>query len=289
MNKAIVLKSISGISTLKDLNSSNIFLAELKGSLLDKKIIIYPGDYVEYNNSESTKIITNVLNRKNFLNRPKIANIDYLIIVNSITEPKSSIRMINKYILFFQSQFIDNIVLYFTKFDLLKDDEIKDANNLLDHFKNDNYLCFSSNDYNEFLNFLNSKKSNIICFTGQSGVGKSTLLNMIDKKFNIRTNEISKALNSGKHTTTATNLLPYQNGYLVDTPGFSTVNLNTDKLLLANGYKDFRELSINCKFNNCLHKEEINCAIKSMVEKNIISKERYNDYLFFLNNISNKK
>ncbi|MGL4616961.1 MAG: ribosome small subunit-dependent GTPase A [Mycoplasmoidaceae bacterium] len=289
MNKAIVLKSISGISTLKDLNSSKIFLAELKGSLLNKKKIIYPGDYVEYINNESTKIITNVIDRKNFLNRPKIANIDYLIIVNSITEPKASIRMINKYILFFQSQFIDNIILYFTKFDLLKEDEIKDANKLLDHFKNDNYICYSSEEYNYFLDFLNSKKSNIICFTGQSGVGKSTLLNMIDKKFNIKTNEISKALNSGKHTTTATNLLAYENGYLVDTPGFSTVNLNVDKLILANGYKDFREASINCKFNNCLHKEENNCAIKSMVDRNIISKKRYDDYLFFLNNISNKK
>ncbi|MGL5591249.1 MAG: ribosome small subunit-dependent GTPase A [Mycoplasmoidaceae bacterium] len=289
MNKAIVLKSISGISTLKDLDNSNIFLAELKGSLLNKKTIIYPGDYVEYSNSESTKIITKIINRKNFLNRPKIANIDYLVIVNSITEPKSSIRMINKYILFFESQFIDNIVLYFTKFDLLKDTEIEEANKLVNHFKNDNYICFSSNEFNDFLDFLNTKKTNIICFTGQSGVGKSTLLNMIDKKFNIRTNEISKALNSGKHTTTATNLLPYENGYLVDTPGFSTVNLNMDKLILANGYKDFREASINCKFNNCLHKEETNCAIKSMVEKNIISKERYNDYLFFLNNISIKK
>ncbi|MGL5246401.1 MAG: ribosome small subunit-dependent GTPase A [Mycoplasmoidaceae bacterium] len=289
MNKAIVLKTISGISTLKDLDSSEIFLAELKGSLLNKKTIIYPGDYVEYSNSESTKIITSVINRKNFLNRPKIANIDYLVIVNSITEPKASIRMINKYILFFQSQFIDNIILYFTKFDLLKKNEIEDANKLVNHFKNDGFICFSSDKYNYFIDFLNNNDSNIICFSGQSGVGKSTLLNMIDKKFNIRTNEISKALNSGKHTTTATNLFAYEKGYLVDTPGFSTVNLNIDKVLLANGYKDFREASINCKFNNCLHKEESKCAIKSMVEKNIISKERYDDYLFFLNNISNKK
>lgn len=289
MAKAIVLKSISGISTLKDLENYQIFLAELKGSLLKEKTIIYPGDYVEYSDSQSTKIITNIINRKNFLNRPKIANIDYLVIVNSITEPKSSIRMINKYVLFFQSQFIDNIVLYFTKFDLLKNDEIEEAKKLVNHFKKDGFICFSSVKYSEFADFLNEQHGKVICFTGQSGVGKSTLLNLIDKKFNIRTNEISKALNSGKHTTTATNLLAHENGYLVDTPGFSSVSLDMDKLLLANAYKDFREASINCKFNNCLHKTEINCAIKDMVEKNIISKERYDDYLLFLNNISDKK
>ncbi|MGL4647457.1 MAG: ribosome small subunit-dependent GTPase A [Mycoplasmoidaceae bacterium] len=288
MNKALVLQSISGIAKIKNLKSKKIILAELKGKLLNEKINVLPGDYVDYFSEGEINIITNVLPRKNSLIRPRIANIDYLVIIQSFKEPELTITMINKYILYFQSQMIDDIILFFTKFDLLNEQEKLNALQIINHFRDDHFLVFTNNDIDDFMNFLNHKNEKIICFTGQSGVGKSTLLNKINHNFNIKTNEISKALNRGKHTTTATLLHEYNNLYLVDTPGFSSVNIDIDPLQLATGYRDFREYALKCKFNNCLHKTENDCEVKKMVDQNMISKERYDDYLSFLNSLKSK-
>ncbi len=282
MNKGIVLSFISGIAKLKDLNNSNEILAELKGNLLKDKTSVFPGDYVEYYSSNEVNIINNIIPRKNYLNRPKISNIDYLIIIQSFKEPNMTIRMINKYILYFQSKKIDNIILFFTKYDLLDEKEKLEANKTMDHFKKDGFIIFFSEELNSFLNFLKNLEKKIICFTGQSGVGKSTLLNKINNEFNIKTNIISKSLNRGKHTTTSTYLYESNKGFLVDTPGFSSINLELDKNEIAIGYTDFREYSLKCKFNNCLHESETNCEIKNKINEGKISKKRYEDYLFFL-------
>ena len=125
-------------------------------------------------------------------------------------------------------------------------------------------------------------KNNISVFTGQSGVGKSSLLNALDIHLNIDTNEISKALGRGKHTTRHVELIEMYDGYVADTPGFSSLELIMEPIDVAQSYHDFKELSSYCKFRGCLHDSEPHCKVKEAVENGEISKERYEHYLSFL-------
>ncbi|CRH69596.1 Putative ribosome biogenesis GTPase RsgA [Chlamydia trachomatis] len=95
----------------------------------------------------------------------------------------------------------------------------------------------------------------------------------------LRTQEISQALNRGKHTTTSSLMIPFNEGFVIDTPGFGSLDLNMTQLELANSFTDFRNNSVHCKFKNCLHTNEQNCFIKKMVDENKIYKQRYLDYL----------
>ena len=121
---------------------------------------------------------------------------------------------------------------------------------------------------------------------GQSGVGKSTLINLFDN-FKIKTDEISKALGRGKHTTRCSELLPVGNGYIADTPGFGTVDLDMDLVSLSQTFIEFFECK--CKFNPCLHLNEPQCSVKQKVDNKEILQSRYDNYLDFVKEIKSKK
>ena len=142
------------------------------------------------------------------------------------------------------------------------------------------YVSAQENQGIEEIKHLFKKKVTVI--TGQSGVGKSSLLNALDIHLNIETNEISKALGRGKHTTRHVELLKMYDGYVADTPGFSSLELTMEPIELAHSYHDFEELSQLCKFRGCLHDSEPYCAVKEAVTDERISQERYEDYLSFL-------
>ena len=125
-------------------------------------------------------------------------------------------------------------------------------------------------------------KDKVTVVTGQSGVGKSSLLNALDIHLQIDTNEISKALGRGKHTTRHVELIEMYGGYVADTPGFSSLELNIEPVDLAISYHDFHEFSKQCKFRGCLHESEPHCAVKNAVEQGKISSQRYEHYLMFL-------
>lgn len=280
--KAIVISIVSGNAFIKDIISNNKLIAKLKGNVRLKEFI-YAGDYVEYIYDGSTALITNVLERKNYIIRPKISNIDNLFIVQSIIEPKYNISQLFKYHTFFKMQGIKNIYFIMTKTDI-----IRNNNNDIDFLKNEYLLNIfdyrNQNDLKQIKEILSDK---INCFVGQSGVGKSTFLNFLVPELNIKTNEISKMLNRGKHTTTSTTLYEYQNGYIVDTPGFSTIDIHLTKEELAKIFFNFDELYQNCKFSNCLHKNEIKCNIKEKVnEGKILNKNIYDEYLKISENMN---
>lgn len=281
MSKAIVISINSGNFFISDLETKERYIAKLKGNIKDKNFI-YAGDVVEYSNDGSTILIVNLLKRKNNIIRPKIANIDNLFIIQSIVEPDYNISQLFKYHTFFKMQDIHNIFFIITKTDICKN-----SKEILNELKNKYLLnVFDSNNKNDIskLKKLFSKKIN--CFAGQSGVGKSTLLNKIVPDLNIRTNEISKILNRGKHTTTSTTLYEYNDGYIVDTPGFSTIDITISKEELAKIFYNFDELYDKCKFSNCLHKNEGNCYIKEEVKnKNILNEYIYDEYLKISNNL----
>ena len=137
---------------------------------------------------------------------------------------------------------------------------------------------------------LDELKDNVCVLTGQSGVGKSTLLNQFDSNLNIKTNEISQALGRGKHTTRHVELLSLGDGYLADTPGFGTVDFTgIDAYTLSQQFREFFEALPNCKYGQCLHINEPNCEVKRKIENNEILKSRYENYLLFVKEIQETK
>ncbi len=248
---------------------------------------ILVGDMVEYTKHDSEYIIEKILERKNWLIRPRAANVDYIFLVYSVKEPDYNSFLLNKFLAFYESRNIKNVIIYFSKMDLLSDDEKKEINIIINSYKNDGYIVFSNLEKEEKIDEIKQLfKDNMICFAGQSGVGKSTFINYLIPEINLRTQEISNALNRGKHTTTSSIIIPFNEGYLIDTPGFSSLDLNMSKLELACSYHDFRSNAVYCKFKDCLHKNEKDCQIKKMVDENKIDNQRYQDYLKFLDSLN---
>lgn len=230
------------------------------------------GDFVDF---EPDGFVTKIHPRRNSLVRPKVANIDQAIIVISLKEPDYSSILLNKFLAIIEFNNIDPIIV-FTKKDLTSETHI-------DEYKHFGYKVFEiSNTKPETLSELKHVfKGKLSVFTGQTGAGKSTTINNLAQT-DRETQEISKALGRGKHTTRVVEIVPWHGGRLIDTPGFSSLDLNLTKLELSKSYKQFRELSQKCKFNNCLHDKEMDCEIKRSVETKVVSEQRYNDYIRLL-------
>lgn len=249
-----------------------------------EKIIV--GDDVEVVQVNNDYVIEKIYPRKNKIIRPNVSNVDVLVLVCSSVEPDINVFQINKYLLFYEINHIFKIILYFSKMDLIDDVETKSkVEKIINAYKKDGYFCVCSHEH-DCITILESYFDNksVVCFAGESGSGKSTLINKIIPGANIVTNEISKSLNRGKHTTTTCSLINYKNYFLVDTPGFGTIDLDVDNKILAVGYFDFKNLSVNCKFSNCLHHMEKDCAVKQAVLEKKIWIERYNSYLKIIKN-----
>ncbi len=284
INNAIVISSSNGNFKIQDLNDKSlVFDAKLKGNIRNKFKIV-SGDYIEYIQEGGTYLITNLKERKNSIIRPKLANIDNLIIVQSCIEPNINISQLFKYHTFYKQYNIQNIIFLLTKTDLMKEQE---KNTLISNLKNIYKLnVFNANDDKDIKSFLDLISKGINCFVGQSGVGKSTFLNKIFPNLNLRTNEISKHLNRGKHTTTVSTLYNYKNGYVVDTPGFSSIEITCSENDLAKIFFNFDNFYNLCKFNDCKHLNENNCYIRNVaIKEGKITNEIYNEYLKILNNL----
>lgn len=258
-------------------NDKREYECYLKGSFkFHKNFIPIVGDRVNLIKENNLYFISSIFERKNILIRPKIANINIMVIVQSIIEPNINTDLIYKYLLLFEYQKLNKIIIIFTKTDLIKNYDIKKEHKYL---LIDNYDIYDANNEEDFNKLKKIFKNKVVCFSGQSGVGKSTLLNKLVPELNIKTNKISKKLNRGKHTTTTTKLYRTNYGYIVDTPGFSAFDINLNKKDMAIGYKIFSENVNECQFNNCFHITEKKCKIKELLHQNKISIEKYNWYI----------
>jgi len=227
--------------------------------------------------------------RKNHLIRPAIANIDQALIITSYLEPAYSTNLIDKFLAIIEFFDIKPIIVV-TKVDLAKSfDEVKEAFSDYEKSGYEMYYTSIDNDFgvDKVREILEDKISVLV---GQSGAGKSSLLNCIDPTYNIKTNEISKALGRGKHTTRHVEIFKTNFGWLADSPGFSSLDLDMLSALdLAHSYHDFYEASHSCKFSNCLHENEPHCQVIKEVGEGIIPKARYENYLLFLQEIKSRK
>jgi ribosome biogenesis GTPase len=248
-----------------------------KGNFKNKNLKPLVGDKVIFDIDK--KLITEIMSRKNELIRPPICNIDQALIVISVKEPEFDNYLLDKLISIITFNNID-IVICFTKLDLLNDQEFQMINKYISYYQKIGYSVVTNNQTQELKNILKNK---VTVLTGQSGVGKSSLLNKLDVTLNLKTNDISYALGRGKHTTRHVELLIIDDALIADTPGFSSLNFyDMNKEDIKNSMIEFVEHMNECKYRDCLHLKEDGCQIKGLVEKGDILVSRYNNYQKFI-------
>ena len=171
-------------------------------------------------------------------------------------------------------------VICFTKLDLLNLEELKEINSIINYYESIGYVTVKNTQIDKIKYIL---KNNLSVFVGQSGAGKSSLLNKLDSKLELKTNEISKALGRGKHTTRHVELFEVCEGLVVDTPGFSSLDLSSlSNMDIRDNMKEMFDNLDKCKYRDCMHYKEDGCYVKSLVDDNVILKSRYDNYISFL-------
>ena len=244
------------------------------------------GDLVIYDD----KFITNILARKNILNRPPVANIDQAIIISSCKEPDFSFNLLDRFLLLIEHESITPIIVI-TKTDLMDEEELKILKNKIKYYEKYYHVIYTSTKTLEGTNeFKELFKDKISIFAGQTGAGKSSLLNELDTSLNLKTDKISKALGRGKHTTRHSEMYELFGGLVADTPGFSKLDfIDIDESEVPDCFIDFFELSEGCKFRGCKHLDEPKCNVKKELELGNILPERYRNYKLIIEEIKNIK
>lgn len=245
------------------------------------------GDLVEFERFSNQNGIQKILPRKNALVRPAIANVDQAMIVMSCKDPDFSTTLIDRLIFLICYANIKPI-LCITKLDLISEDD--PIHKQINEYLRSGYEVYQSGKgygSDEIIQVLHGK---ISVLTGQSGAGKSSLLNRIDPTFHLQTQEISKALGRGKHTTRHCELHEIAGGWVGDTPGFSSMDFSTMKIdVLASCIPDFQNDAPHCCFRDCIHKNEPDCAVIEAVKNDKICKARHDHYLEIVEMIQQAK
>lgn len=279
MDKALVISSASGLYNV--LFDGEVRQLKARG-LIKQSQEILAGDYVEFDSKLA--VIEKILPRKNYLIRPKIANLDLVILVNSIVQPNLNLELLDRQLVALAEQKIE-VFLYFSKSDLANEKQLDHLSEIIDSYKKIGYQII---DNLTAINDLFSQNK-IGVVMGQTGVGKSTIINKIIPEANQKINEVSIALSRGKHTTRQTELIKIGEGWLADSPGFSSFEVfNMEARELQNYFPEFLKYKAGCRFADCQHLNEVECKIKSEVGKNIIE-SRYRNYRDFYQLIKDKE
>ena len=277
-----IIKLTGGLYTVESLEGT--YECRARGIFRKKGISPVVGDNVEF----SEGMIEKIQERKNILLRPPVANLDRIFFVVSTTEPVPNYYVLDQLIAVAESQSIEPVIVV-TKSDIDKNDELKKIYSKAG-------LKVIETDYSDSKTVDKVKeliKGKCCAFTGNSGVGKSTLMNAIDPELNIPTNAISKKLGRGKHTTRHTELYHICGGLVADTPGFSAFDTaeycQIEKEELSHCFREFRNHMGKCRFNNCTHTCEPGCKVIEAVKNGEISEKRHENYCIMYNEIKQRK
>lgn len=282
----VIIKAIAGFFYVK--TDEGVFACKARGKFKNKKFIPLVGDYVEMeitHDEDSEGVINKVHKRKNQLLRPPVCNVDQIVIVFAIKQPDPNDMLLDKMLLLAEHEGLESIIVL-NKADL--DDGSFQA--YYDRYTKAGYKIIETStetgDGVEYLKYL--LKDKISAFAGPSGVGKSSLLNSIQPGLKLKTGEISQKIKRGKHTTRHSELMVLDGGgMVVDTPGFTSLNIDhVDLDLLREYYHEFTEVD-PCKFSNCMHINEPDCNVKYNVLKGRIDRKRYDSYLYFVDEVKN--
>ena len=283
--KGKVIATIGGIYDVY-LENKQLVKVSPKGILKHKKKKIIVGDDVEVNLNDNT--LDDVLERKNMLIRPRISNIDLGVVVMSLAKPNYSSYLLDKFLTLLNLSSIEPLIIL-TKTDLV--DEDVNLDKIINQYRllGVKVLTYSKVTKVGLEEIKEAIKGKVIAFMGQTGVGKSSLINLIDEDFSRQVGEFSHALGRGKHQTKEVVLLPYLDGFIGDTPGFSSLELDIYKEDLANFFPLIKDHYTNCRYSNCLHKNEPGCKIKELIEQGKFDNENYQNYLQMLDELIARK
>jgi ribosome biogenesis GTPase len=292
-SKAIIQAKASGKLRYQKLDESSSFNKSVtKKTKLETKIVqVSPkvGDIVEYDETDINHPIQKIEPRNNELNRPDVANVDQVLILNAAVNPSFSFNLLDQFLILIEKAHIKPIIIV-SKIDLIDAKGLKDIQDGLSYYEQIGYDVHYVNSKQKigFDTLEDIFHDKISVLAGQTGAGKSTFLNALMPNLGIKTQEISKALGRGKHTTRHTELYAYAGGKIADTPGFSKLELDMfDAGELKDYFIEFREISSGCKFGNkCVHIHEPGCAVKN--NPNILT-TRYQNYVKYYEEIKNKK
>lgn len=263
-----------------------------RGVFRKRKITPLVGDWVTYvQEGEEDATITEVHPRKNELVRPPVSNIDLALLAVSIVEPTFSSNLLDRFLVLVESHYIKPVICL-TKKDKANETELQAAEEAAAYYRSIGYtVLMTAIDEPGLLEKLRPHlEGNTTVLAGQSGVGKSTLLNTLLPNLSLETGEISESLGRGKHTTRHVELHEVAGGLVADTPGFSSLEFDTlEKQELGSCFPEFLEASEQCKFRGCLHLKEPSCEVKRQVESGEIIQSRYHHYLQFLQEITDRK
>lgn len=290
MIEGLIIKALSGFYDV--LVDEKVYTCKGRGVFRKKNITPLVGDHVTISiNDDGSGTIENVLERKNELVRPPIVNVDQAIIVSSIVYPDFSPLLLDRFLVLVEYKNIEPLIVL-TKSDLATDEQLKNVNNYVDAYKKIGYdilvVAKTMDDLQDKLFPYLEDKISVI--SGQSGVGKSTLLNQLNENLKIETADISRSLGRGKHTTRHVELFKLGKGFVADTPGFSALEfdeIEAEELRFC--FPEFIPIQEQCKFRGCMHLNEPKCAIKLAVENKEIKQFRYDHYVYFLEEIRMRK
>lgn len=300
MHTGLVIRNTGSWYTVKTDDGGQLIDCKIKGNFRLKGIRstnpVAVGDHVTLvPNNEGTAFITEIADRRNYIIRKAsnlskqshiiAANVDQAMLVVTVNYPQTSTTFIDRFLASAEAYRIP-VVLIFNKVDILDDDELRYLDMMINLYETVGYECRSisaerGDGVETVMQLLEGK---VTVLSGNSGVGKSTLINRLLPDANLRTAEISDAHNTGMHTTTFSEMLPLPSGgYIIDTPGikgFGTFNIEPEEL--SGYFKEIFHFSRDCRFSNCTHTHEPGCAVLKAVEDHYIAASRYQSYLSML-------
>ena len=273
----LILQSIGGFYRVEAADA--VYTCKARGLFRKDKLVPVAGDRVVLSVQEDgTGVIESLQDRRNHLIRPPIANLDLLAVVASVADPSPNTQVIDKMIALAEWNGIEPVIVI-TKADLQKTDALETV------YRQAGFEVFavSSHDPDSVSPLRKALRGKVSAFTGNSGVGKSSLLNRIDPRLSQETGETSKKLGRGRHTTRSTVLFRQpEGGYIADTPGFSSIELERTQIIrkedLAGCFREFDAYFGKCRYGSCTHMGEDGCAVEQAVREGRIAPSRLDSY-----------
>lgn len=292
-----VLKGVGGLFTVlldTEIDGEKEIGVRGRGAFRHEKIVLLPGDRVELEkNPDGSFFCKKILDRKNSLIRPPLANLDYIFILIPCKKPMPSLEIVDKMISIAEYNKIEPVIII-SKSDL----DCDFASEMCRIYKSSGFDAFITSSYSdegicdilEFIKKITKEKSPVCAFAGASGAGKSTLINALFPSLTLETGELSERIERGKNTTRKSELFPLNaligdghSGYLADTPGFSLLDFERFDFFNLNDlfytFREFKELENQCKFTKCSHTKEQGCVIIEKVKNGEIEKSRHQSYI----------
>lgn len=286
-----IMKGIAGFYYV-DVVGAGIYECKAKGIFRNKKVKPLVGDNVEIDILEDEDMKGNIVSihkRQNDLIRPLVANVDQAMVVFAIAKPKPHFNLLDRFLVMMEQKNIP-IVLVFNKLDIASQEEMDTIKEIYN--KSGYKLLFVSAETGENLESLHQSLENkTTVIAGPSGVGKSSIINILNPKAQMETGEISTKIERGKHTTRHSELFSVGEGsYIMDTPGFSSLYVNDfEKEELKDYFPEFHEYEGLCKYNGCNHMQEPKCAVKEALETVELNDTRYESYVNMYKELEEKK